>query len=78
MVSKKLLLQFFAYVIIIRLDFMHSRESCLLVYSPFWDSDGRIDDRSFWINYVSNLSTPLTIPLVYLRMRAIHNLDEKV
>lgn len=41
-------------------------------------ADGRIDDRSFWINYVSHLSTHLTIPLVYPRMMAIHNLDEKV
>ncbi|KAL8474498.1 hypothetical protein ACS0TY_031090 [Phlomoides rotata] len=40
-------------------------------------SDGRIDDRSFWINYVSPLPTPLVIPLVYPRMIAIHELDEK-
>ncbi|KAL2539649.1 Protein transport protein Sec24-like [Abeliophyllum distichum] len=40
-------------------------------------ADGRIDDRSSWINYVSHLSTPLAIPLVYPRMIAIHNLDEK-
>jgi hypothetical protein len=41
-------------------------------------SDGRIDDRSIWINYVSYLSTPLAIPLVYPRMVAIHNLGPKV
>ncbi|XP_052206582.1 protein transport protein Sec24-like At4g32640 [Diospyros lotus] len=40
-------------------------------------TDGRIDDRSFWINYVSSLSTPLAIPLVYPRMISIHNLDLK-
>ncbi|XP_062173358.1 protein transport protein SEC24 C [Alnus glutinosa] len=40
-------------------------------------SDGRIDDRSIWINYVSYLSTPLAIPLVYPRMVAIHNLSPK-
>lgn len=40
-------------------------------------SDGRIDDRSFWINYVSPLPTPLVMPLVYPRMIAIHDLDEK-
>ncbi|KAK6148011.1 hypothetical protein DH2020_018923 [Rehmannia glutinosa] len=40
-------------------------------------SDGRIDDRSFWMNYVSPLPTPLVIPLVYPRMIAIHDLDEK-
>ncbi|KAG7559637.1 Sec23/Sec24 helical domain superfamily [Arabidopsis thaliana x Arabidopsis arenosa] len=37
--------------------------------------DGRIDDRSFWINHVSSLSTPLAIPLVYPRMIAVHDLD---
>ncbi|XP_075653897.1 protein transport protein SEC24 C-like [Castanea sativa] len=40
-------------------------------------SDGRIDERSIWINYVSALSTPLAIPLVYPRMVAIHNLGSK-
>nr|AMP82922.1 CEF [Catalpa bungei] len=40
-------------------------------------SDGRIDERSFWISYVSSLPTPLVIPLVYPRMVAIHDLDEK-
>ncbi|KAL2492176.1 Protein transport protein Sec24-like [Abeliophyllum distichum] len=40
-------------------------------------ADGRVDDRSFWINYVSPLSTPLAIPLVYPRMITIHDLDEK-
>ncbi|XP_015571531.2 protein transport protein Sec24-like At4g32640 isoform X1 [Ricinus communis] len=36
-------------------------------------TDGRIDDRSFWINYVLSLSAPLAIPLVYPRMVAIHD-----
>ncbi|XP_059451027.1 protein transport protein SEC24 C-like [Corylus avellana] len=40
-------------------------------------NDGRIDDRSIWINYVSYLSTPLAIPLVYPRMLPIHNLSPK-
>ncbi|PPS06533.1 hypothetical protein GOBAR_AA14116 [Gossypium barbadense] len=40
-------------------------------------NDGRIDDRSFWFNYVSSLSTPLAVPLVYPRMFAIHNLSTK-
>ncbi|GMY39279.1 protein transport protein Sec24-like At4g32640 [Fagus crenata] len=40
-------------------------------------NDERIDDRSIWINYVSSLSTPLAIPLVYPRMVAIHNLGSK-
>ncbi|XP_047940906.1 protein transport protein Sec24-like At4g32640 isoform X2 [Salvia hispanica] len=39
--------------------------------------DGRIDDRSVWINYVSPLPTPLVIPLVYPRMIALHDLNEK-
>ncbi|XP_019239290.1 PREDICTED: protein transport protein Sec24-like At4g32640 [Nicotiana attenuata] len=38
-------------------------------------TDGQIDSRSFWINYVSPLSTPLAIPLVYPRLIAIHELD---
>ncbi|WOG83090.1 hypothetical protein DCAR_0102264 [Daucus carota subsp. sativus] len=40
-------------------------------------TDGRIDDRSYWINYVSSLSTPLAIPLVYPRMISIHDIDLK-
>ncbi|KAL5061432.1 hypothetical protein RYX36_023169 [Vicia faba] len=40
-------------------------------------TDGKIDERSFWINYVSSLSAPLAIPLVYPRMVAIHDLDPK-
>ncbi|CAA2975078.1 transport Sec24-like At4g32640 [Olea europaea subsp. europaea] len=39
-------------------------------------ADGRVDDRSFWINYVSPLSTPLAIPLVCPRMITIHDLDQ--
>lgn len=41
-------------------------------------TDGRIDDRSFWINYVSSVSTPLAVPLVYPRMISVHDLDAKV
>lgn len=40
-------------------------------------TEGRIDDRSFWINYVSSLSTPLAVPLVYPRMISIHDLESK-
>ncbi|GFP82423.1 protein transport protein sec24-like cef [Phtheirospermum japonicum] len=40
-------------------------------------SDVKIDDRSYWINHISPLPTPLVIPLVYPRMIAIHDLDEK-
>ncbi|KAK3017809.1 hypothetical protein RJ639_003666 [Escallonia herrerae] len=48
-----------------------------LLKSPGLRADGRIDDRSFWIAYVSPLSTPLAIPLVYPRMIAIHDLNLK-
>ncbi|XVE89833.1 hypothetical protein DITRI_Ditri20bG0026500 [Diplodiscus trichospermus] len=37
--------------------------------------DGRIDDRSFWISYVSHISTPSAICLVLPRMIAVHKLD---
>ncbi|KAL5194659.1 Protein transport protein Sec24-like CEF [Glycine soja] len=40
-------------------------------------TEGKIDERSFWINYVSSISAPLAIPLVYPRMMAIHDLDSK-
>lgn len=41
-------------------------------------NEGKIDDRSFWVNYVSSVSTPLAIPLVYPRMIPIHDLNSKV
>ncbi|KAK6233036.1 hypothetical protein SCA6_003109 [Theobroma cacao] len=37
--------------------------------------DGRIDDRSFWINIVSHISIPSAVSLVLPRMIAVHNLD---
>ncbi|GJT91931.1 transport protein Sec24-like protein [Tanacetum coccineum] len=40
-------------------------------------SDGRIDDRSYWINYVASLSVQLSIPLVYPRMISVHDIDSK-
>lgn len=49
-----------------------------LVKSTGLRADGQIDSRSFWINYVSPLSTPLAIPLVYPRLIAIHEFDTKV
>ncbi|MCE3050848.1 hypothetical protein HAX54_048287, partial [Datura stramonium] len=48
-----------------------------LVKSTALRTDGQIDSRSFWINYVSPLATPLAIPLVYPRLIAIHELDTK-
>uniref|UniRef100_A0A2P2J682 Protein transport protein Sec24C n=1 Tax=Rhizophora mucronata TaxID=61149 RepID=A0A2P2J682_RHIMU len=46
-----------------------------LIKSTGLRTDGRIDDRSFWINYASSVSAPLAIPLVYPRMIGIHDLD---
>nr|WDD38968.1 transport protein Sec24 [Fagopyrum tataricum] len=40
-------------------------------------NDGRIDDRSFWVNYVSFVSAPLAVPLVYPRMISVHDLVSK-
>ncbi|KAL3504260.1 hypothetical protein ACH5RR_034101 [Cinchona calisaya] len=48
-----------------------------LIKSKGLRTDARIDDRSFWINYVAHLSIPLAIPLVYPRMIAIHELGSK-
>ncbi|KAJ0013418.1 hypothetical protein Pint_20562 [Pistacia integerrima] len=49
-----------------------------LIKSAGLRNDGRIDDRSFWITYVSSVSIPLAVPFVYPRMVAIHDLDSKV
>ncbi|KAL4571843.1 hypothetical protein LXL04_018608 [Taraxacum kok-saghyz] len=40
-------------------------------------TEGRIDERSFWINYVFPLSAQLAIPLVYPRMISVHDLNSK-
>ncbi|KAJ6737450.1 SEC24-RELATED PROTEIN, partial [Salix viminalis] len=48
-----------------------------LIKSTGLKVDGRIDDRSFWISYVSSVSTTLVIPLVHPKMIAIHNLDSQ-
>ncbi|XP_010252184.1 PREDICTED: protein transport protein Sec24-like At4g32640 isoform X2 [Nelumbo nucifera] len=45
-----------------------------LVKSIGLRTDGRIDDRSYWITRVASLSTHLAVPLVYPRMIAIDNL----
>lgn len=37
-------------------------------------TDGRLDDQAYWINRVTSLPIPLTVPLVYPRMMAIQNL----
>ncbi|KAI5348283.1 hypothetical protein L3X38_001170 [Prunus dulcis] len=48
-----------------------------LIKSTGLRTEGKIDERSFWINHVSSLSVPLAVPLVYPRMVAIHDLDSK-
>ncbi|KAM0963448.1 hypothetical protein FF1_022556 [Malus domestica] len=48
-----------------------------LIKSVGLRTDGKIDERSFWINHVSSLSVPLAVPLVYPRMMAIHDLESK-
>ncbi|KAL9258600.1 transport protein SEC24 C-like protein [Drosera capensis] len=48
-----------------------------LIKSTGLRTEGRIDDRSFWINYVSSLSAPLAVPLVYPRMISVHDLLSK-
>ncbi|KAJ4964766.1 hypothetical protein NE237_016615 [Protea cynaroides] len=48
-----------------------------LVKSIGLRTDGRIDDRSYWISRVSAISTPLAVPLVYPRLIAIHDLVSK-
>nr|XP_043619292.1 protein transport protein Sec24-like At4g32640 [Erigeron canadensis] len=48
-----------------------------LIKSIGMRTDARIDDRSFWINYVFPLSAQLAIPLVYPRMISIHDLNLK-
>ncbi|KAL5554154.1 hypothetical protein UlMin_041555 [Ulmus minor] len=46
-----------------------------LIKSTGLRADGKLDERSFWINHVSSLSIPLAIPFVYARMVAIHDLN---
>ncbi|KAI7725657.1 hypothetical protein M8C21_001682, partial [Ambrosia artemisiifolia] len=48
-----------------------------LIKSTGLRTDGRIDDRSFWISYVTPLSVQLAIPLVYPRMISVHDLNTK-
>ncbi|KAB2617882.1 transport protein Sec24-like [Pyrus ussuriensis x Pyrus communis] len=48
-----------------------------LIKSTGLRSDGKIDERPFWINHVSSPSVPLAVPLVYPRMVAIHDLESK-
>ncbi|KAF5204290.1 transport protein Sec24-like [Thalictrum thalictroides] len=45
-----------------------------LVKSIGLRTDARLDDQAYWVNRVTSLPIPLTVPLVYPRMMAIHNL----
>lgn len=49
-----------------------------LVKSTGLRTDGLIDNRSFWINYVSPLSVPLAISWVHPRLIAIHKYNIEV
>ncbi|XP_074319619.1 protein transport protein SEC24 B-like [Silene latifolia] len=40
-------------------------------------TDGRIDDRSFWMSYISFVSAPLAVPLVYPRLISVHDLSSE-
>lgn len=40
-------------------------------------TEQRTDDRSFWVSYVSYISTPLAVSLVHPRMLPINDLDRK-
>ncbi|XP_042483805.1 protein transport protein Sec24-like At4g32640 [Macadamia integrifolia] len=48
-----------------------------LVKSIGLRTDGRLDDRSYWISRVCSISTPLGVPLVCPRLIAIHDLISK-
>ncbi|KAK1280737.1 Protein transport protein Sec24-like [Acorus gramineus] len=49
-----------------------------LIKSVGLRTDGRLDDRSYWVSRAACLSIPLTIPFVYPRMLAVHDLISKV
>lgn len=40
-------------------------------------NDGRLDDRSYWVNRATSLSVSFGIPFVYPRMISIHDLNSK-
>ncbi|XP_043719097.1 protein transport protein Sec24-like At4g32640 isoform X2 [Telopea speciosissima] len=48
-----------------------------LVKSIGLRTDGRLDERSYWISRVSSISTPLAVPFVCPRLIAIHDLISK-
>lgn len=48
-----------------------------LIKSVGLRTDGRLDDRSYWVSRVVSLSTVLSVPLVYPRMIALHDVTSK-
>lgn len=49
-----------------------------LIKSVGLRTDGRLDDRSYWVSTVSSISVLLAIPLVFPRMIALHDLASRV
>lgn len=49
-----------------------------LVKSVGLRTDGRLDDRSYWISLVSSVSVVLAVPLVFPRLIPIHDLTSRV
>lgn len=49
-----------------------------LVKSIGLRSDGRLDERSYWVTRATSISVPLAAPLVYPRLFAVHSLAAKV
>ncbi|OQU83439.1 hypothetical protein SORBI_3005G114800 [Sorghum bicolor] len=48
-----------------------------LVKSVGLRTDGRLDDRSYWISLVSSISVVLAVPLVFPRLIPIHDLTSR-
>ncbi|XP_073013012.1 protein transport protein SEC24 C-like [Typha latifolia] len=48
-----------------------------LIKSTGLRSDGRLDDRSYWVSHAASLSILLAVPVVYPRMISIHDLISK-
>ncbi|KVI12187.1 Gelsolin domain-containing protein [Cynara cardunculus var. scolymus] len=59
------------------INILHAYRKFCATVSIGLRTDGRIDERSFWINYVFPLSAQLAIPLVYPRMISVHDLNLK-
>lgn len=49
-----------------------------LVKSVGLRTDGRLDERSYWMSLVSSISVVLAVPLVFPRLIPIHDLTTRV